>query len=812
MNKLVQDLRYALRQMRHAPGFAITAVLTLALGIAATSTILSWISATLLNPIPGVPDTSRMITLQRGERSEHASPPFSYPDFVDMRSQAKSISGMLGYHDDFVSITGAGTPQRIFAALTTADYFEVLGVKPLLGRTLLDTRQDEHAGAAEAVLSYGLWQRNFGGDPSIIGKTIQINLHPVTIVGVAPREFIGCKSGLRTDIWMPLGMDREVWGSSRIDRRGQSWLNVLAVLRPGVDERAAEHEFNALMQQIAARYPKDHEGNNTISTDPLWRSPFGANVYWAGTLPILLALASVLLLLACANVANLLLVRSVSRRREFAVRLSMGAGPWTLIRQLMLENALLALMGGGLALLCTTWTAKCLSAFLPRTTLPLAMRGGVDDRVILAAFVLSLLTALLSGVVPAWRASHLAPATVLKEDALASSGGIHKSRLASALVMAQVALSMLLLACAGLFVRSLQKAQAVDPGFDANNVLVATMDLSPMGYSSEQGVEFERQVSARVRQLPGVTAATLADFSPLSFTIHTEGVMPEGYVPRVHEDIEVDRGDVGPGYLHTLRTPLLAGRDFTDADNAAAQPVAIVNEALADRYWHAQSAIGKRIQAGGTWRTVVGVAANGKYRRLINEPAPLILMPLEQRYQSEVILHVRTNADPRAMEMAIERTVHRLNPNLPLYNVSTLKEQMQMGSIFERVAVTFAGSFGLLALLLAAIGMYGVVAYTARQRTREIGIRMALGADKGRILRQVLGQGMVLTLAGLAAGLVASLFLTRFLRGMLYGVGTADWVTFAGVSLLLCVVAFLACFVPARRAAAVDPMQALRTE
>lgn len=813
MRSVLQDLRFALRQLRKSPGFALAAVLTLALGICATITILSWISSTLLNPIPGVSNTSRMVTIQRGERSEHPSPPLSYPDFVDMRAQAKGFSGMLGYHDDFMSITGNGEPERIYGALASADYFEVLGVKPLLGRTLIDSEKNERAGVAEAVLSYGLWQRHFGGDLGIIGKTIQINLHPFTIIGVAPRDFIGCKSGLRTDIWLPLGMDREVWGDARINHREWAWLNVLGVLRPGVSGGTAQNELNTIMQGIVRQYPADHLRNNAISIDPMWRSPFGANVYWAGTLPILLALAAVLLLLACANVANLLLVRSVSRRREFAVRLSLGAGRWTLVRQLLIENAVIAVAGGGLALSATEWTSRTVSAFLPPTNLPLAMRGGMDQRVLVVTILLSLLTAVISGLLPAWRASHLAPATALKDEALGASGGIYRSRVASLFVIAQVALSMLLLTCAGLFVRSLEKAQAIDPGFDSSGVLVATLDLSPMGYSREQGVEFQRQLVARVERLPGVVSATLADFSPLSFTIHSDDVTPQGYVPRMHESMEVDRGDVGPGYLHVLRTPLLAGRDFTSADNATAQPVAIVNRAFAERYWPGQNAIGKTIQvAGGRWRTVVGIAGNGKYRRLTREPAPLVLMPLDQRYESEVILHVRTTGDPQRMQRAVELTVHSLNPNLPLFNISTLKESMQLGSIFERVAVAFAGSFGFLSLLLAAVGVYGVIAYTAKQRTREIGIRMALGAGKGAILRQVLIQGVKLAVAGLVCGAMASLILTRFVRGLLYGIGSTDWVTFASVSVLLCAVALIACLLPARRAAEVDPMQALRTE
>jgi predicted permease len=812
MKQLLADIRYALRQLRRAPGFALTAVLTLALGIGANSTILSWISATLFNPIPGAKNVERMITLQRGERSEHPSPPFSYPDFVNLRDNAKSFSGLIGYHDDYISITGSAEPERIYGALASADFFEVLGVRPILGSSLISSKANERAGAPIAVLSYRLWQNRFASDPGIIGKTIQLNLHPYTIVGVAPKGFRGCKSGLRTDIFLPLGADRQIWDDDRIEHRGTAWINVLGVLRPGVDSRQADNEMNVLMHRIVAQYPQEHRGANQISSDPLWRSPFGANVYMAGTLPILLALAGVLLLLACANVANLLLVRSVGRRREFAIRLSLGAGRWTLVRQLMLENLLIAAAGGALALSCTVWTSQTLGTFLSSSSLPLVVNGQIDRRVMLATILVSLVTAVISGVVPALRASQLSPSAILKDEALNTSGGLHKSRLTSSLVVAQVALSLLLLTSAGLFVRSLQRAQQADPGFDPNHLLLATFDLQPMGYNDETGKEFQRQVLRAVRQLPGVQSATMADFAPLTFTIHSDGVLPEGYVPRVHEDMETDRGDVGTDYLTTLRTPLLAGRDFNDSDNATSDRVAIVNQAFVDRYWTGQHAIGKRVQFAGKSRTVVGVIANGKYRRLIYDPTPLILTPLGQRYQNEVILQVRTRGEPLVMVPAIEQAIHSLNSNLPLYNVTTLKENMQLGSVFERLAVTFAGSFGLLALILAAVGIYGVVAYTTRQRTHEIGIRIALGAGKGAILRQVLQQGLILTVAGLALGLAASLILTRFLRTVLFGVGTTDLLTFASVAVLLSAVAAFACYLPARLAAAIDPVQALRTE
>lgn len=809
---LFQDLQYALRQLRKSPAFTALAVGTLALGIAANTTIISWINSTLFNPIPGVRSTSNMLTLQRGERSEHASPPFSYLDYADLRDGSKTLSGLLAYHDDYVALTGDGRPQRIYGALTSANYFEVMGVKPILGRTLLASSANERAGSPEVVLGYDLWQNRFAGDPSIIGQTTQINLHTYTIVGVAPRGFQGCKSGLRTELWIPLGMDRQVWGSTRIEDRSLSWLNVLGVLRPGADRRQVEIELNLLMQRLADRYPDSHKGANQISTDPLWRSPFGANVYFYGSLPILLALAAVLLLLACANVANLLLVRSVGRRREFAIRLSMGASRWQLVRQLMVENLLLALAGGGVALAITFWTARTLGSFLPFTTLPININASVDGTVTLVTILIAAVTSVVAGVVPALRASSLSPAAVLKDEALNTSGGLHKSRLASGLVIMQVALSLTLLVCAGLFVRSLNKAQEADLGFDPDHVYLASFDLDPLGYPNAKALELDRQILARVKSLPGVQSATLADFSPLSFTIHSEGVLPEGYIPRPHESIEVDRGIVGPGYLQTLRTPVLAGRDFTDADNAETQRVVVVNQAFANRYWPGQDAIGKRVQISGRWSSVVGVASNGKYRRLTYDSAPLFLTPLAQRYEDLVTLHVRVDGDPMAYSAAIDKAVHDLSPDLPLFNVTTLKTNMKIGNVFERIVVVFAGSFGLLAMLLAAVGIYGVVAYSTKQRTHEIGIRMALGAARGDVFRQILRQGLRLTLTGLAVGLAVSFAFTRLLRGLLFGVGTTDWITFAAVSISLCIVALVACYVPARRAAYVEPMQALRTE
>ncbi len=807
MEVMFRDIRYACRVLVNNPAFTAIAVLTLALGIAANTTIFSWISATILDPIPGVNRTSDLVSVMKGEVSEHPTPPFSYPDYVDLRERNASFSGLLAYHDNFMSITDSGKPERLYGALISANYFEVLGVRAILGSSSMPAEEEKPGSTPPVIISHGLWQRRFGADPSIIGKPIQIERRLCTVVGVAPPNFQGCKSGLRTDLWVPL-----VYIGDQLKERGRPWLQVLGRLKPGIGRRQAEAELDIQMRRIASQYPDSHRGPNQITLDPLWRSPFGANVYLYRTLPMLLALAAVLLLLACANVANLLLVHSVARRREIAIRLSLGANRTRLIRQLLVESLLLALAGGTLAMLLTVWTAGAFASFIPSANLPLTLNGRADRSVIAAAFVISLLTAVIFGILPALRASKLVPVDVLKEEAGSVSAGLHKSRLAKALVSAQICLSLLLLICAGLFIRSLQNMQRLDPGFDPDHVLLASYDLGPAGYSEAQGIVFNRQLLSKLEVLPGVESVTLADFSPLSFTLHSNIVLPDGYVPQPRESMEISRASVGPNYFRTMRISLHAGRDILPQDSESSQPVAIVNQAFAGRYWPGLDPIGKKLKMQDEWFTVVGVARNGKYRRLVYPPEPVIFLSLSQDFRNEVIIHARVTGDPMAFASAIEKAVHELNPELPVFNVTTLRSSMQLGSIFERLAGTFAGAFGLLALLIAAVGIYGVVDYTTRQRTREIGVRMAIGARPGDIFRLVLTQGFQLAVAGLTGGLALSLVLTPFLRSMLFGVTEMDARTIAGVSILLCLVTLFACYLPARRAARTEPVIALRYE
>jgi len=662
------------------------------------------------------------------------------------------------------------------------------------------------------VISYGLWRSHFGGDISVIGKSVQINLHPYTVIGVAPPRFEGCMHGLRGDVWIPLMMAPTVWNWGPIENRGQFWLNALGKLKHGVKQQQALAELDLLMQRILDRFPDDHRGPNQISLDPLWRSPFGANIYLSKSLPILLALAGALLLLACANVANLLLVRSIARRREVAIRLSIGASRWRLVRQLMVESLLLALAAGALAALTTIWTAGSFAAFVSSSPLPLAFNSRADTTVTLATFGIAVCAALIFGILPALRLSSLSPITVLKEEAGSVSSGLHKSRLASTMVVVQIALSLLLLICAGLFTRSLEKAQQSDPGFDANHVLIASYELGPSGYSEDRSNEFDRQLLAKLAASPEVESVTVADFSPLNFTIHSDDFQIEGYLPRLHESMELDRANVGPNYFRTMRTSLISGRDFTLGDSKNSQPVAIVNQEFVHRYWPGQDALGKRIEQYGRWATVVGVAQNTKYRLLVYGAAPCVFLPAFPHRPDPMILHIRVSGDPQAFAPAVEKAVEELNPNLPVFGVTTLKTSMQLGSVFQRVGAAFASSFGLLALALAAVGLYGVVSYATRQRTHEIGIRIALGAKRSDILRMVMAQGLRMTLVGLGVGLVVSLGATRALRAALFGVTSTDLLTYLAVAVLLGVITLIACYIPARRATKVEPMAALRCD
>jgi predicted permease len=820
MTSFWQDIQYSLRMIAKTPGYAVIAILTLALGIGANTTIFSWINSTLLNPIPGLASPSEVVALSLG-RGADTPFPFTYPDFEMMRDGQQSFVGLAGCNLAPMSLTGKGKPERIWGTIASANYFDVLGVRPILGRGFLPEEDQKPGGAPVAVISYRLWQTHFGASPDVAGQTIEINEHSYTIVGVAPAVFQGSQTGIRSEIWVPVMMEqRLVPRNDLLHDHHYFWFIVFGRLKPGVPLKQAQEEMTVLVKREVKNYPEEHRGHDSVTVSPMWRSPFGANQFLSMLLPMLMTIAGLVLLLACANVANLMLVRSVARRREIAIRMSLGAGRWRLVRQLLVESLLLALAGGVIALFITFWTAGTFMKFVPAMDFPISLIVRADRAVLLATFVISLLTGVIFGILPALRSSSEAPVEVLKEDTGNLAGGLRKARLTSGLVVAQISLSLVLLICAGLFIRSFKMAQQIDTGFNSHNSLIASYDLFTAGYTDASGAEFDRLLAARLESLPGAQSVAISSRVPLGLGGGSSAVKPEGYVPQANESMETQVAMVTPHYFQTMQIPLVKGRDFTLQDAMKSQRVAIVSEMFVKRYWPNQEAMGKQLSSDLTheWFTVVGVARDTKVNSLNEKPTPFLYLPEYQVNRADrptgstMIVIARTTGDPLAFGKTVGNAVHDLNADLALFDVTTLELQEQLANFPQRVAGTFVGAFGLLALVLATVGIYGVTAYTTRQRTHEIGIRIALGASKPDILRLLLGHGLRLTLAGVGLGLAVSFALTRYLGTLLLGVTSTDALTFSSVVVLLCAVALFACFIPARRAMRLDPMVALRHE
>jgi predicted permease len=642
---------------------------------------------------------------------------------------------------------------------------------------------------------------------------VEVNRRVYTIVGVAPARFAGCKTGLRAEIWIPISMDRAVFGGDRLLQRDVSWLNVVGRLAPGVSQQAASGALNAAMRGLAAQFPNDHKGRNDLTLDLLWRSPFGANGYLAASLPILLGIACVVLLLASANVANLLLVRSITRRREIAIRSSIGATRLRLARQMIAESLLIGVGGGVVAAVLTSWTAESMASFIPPSPIPIAINGRFDLRVLAATLALSILTCMVCGVAPALRASGTGPADALKEETGGVASSPHRSRVLSMLVVAQVALSAVLLVCAGLLVQSLRNAERTSPGFDASRMVLASVEFGASGYTREQSHEVEKRLVRALAALPDVESVTMADWVPLTFSRQTEIVTPEGYDPQPHEDMDVRSAFVGPAYLQVMRIRTASGRDFTDRDVDGQPKVCIVDRTFAERFWPGQDAVGRRVQArSGNWYTVVGVTEVTRHQRLHEADEPIVYFPVLQTYRSNVTMHVRTKGDPQRVVPVVEKTIHAVDGRLPVFELATMDQRVRMGTLFERLAGTFVGILGMVALALAAVGMYGVLAYSTRQRTREVGVRLALGARPSQVFGMVLQRGLALAGAGLLIGLGGAAAASGALRSVLVGIESTDLATFAGVAVTLALVAIAACALPAWRASHVQPLKALRHE
>ena len=811
MAGLLRDVRYALRQLRKSPGFAATAVLMLALAICANSTVLSWIDGTMLHPIPGARETSSLVSLQRGARNISPVPPLSYLDYRDLRERNHSFTGILAYNHDWITLTREGAaPERIYIANVTSNYFDVLGIKPMLGRFFLPEEETRPDAVPYVVLNYSLWKTRYAGDAEIVGKSIEIARHPVTVIGVAPEGFMGAMPGIRQDAWLtlnPIGTS-----TYRLTHRSASFLNVVGRLKPGVSQERATQDLETIMRQVVAAYPDDHLGVNTISLDPMWRSPFGANGYMAQSLPILLAIAGVVLLLTCVNVGTLTLVRFVARRREIAIRQSLGAGRVQLMRQMVIEGALVSVCGGAAALLLTAWTAKSFALFIPSSSNPIVLNGMLDQYVVMGIAVLTVLASVLCGAFPAWRSSRVPAADVLKEESASVAGGSHNRHLLNGLVVVQIALSLALLVCSALFLRTLRNIAQANPGFEQDHVLTASVGLNIAGYSNDEAQVIRHRILDRVRAMQGVTEASLTDWVPMNFSRKTLDAYPEGYAPRPHESLEVRRAEVTPRYFETLGIPIVEGHDFMPDDSEKTPGVLIVDQMAANHYWPGQDPLGKRLHLRGHLFTVVGVVKNTKHAFMSEQSEPMIYLSYFQGADNETIVHVKTRGNPADLAPAVERTIHEIDGRLPVFDVRTMRETTQMANIFAVMQSTLAGMFAVIALILASTGIYGVVAYRTELRTHEIGIRVALGAARGDVVRLVLLQGIRLTAVGLVVGLGLAFVLTHFTRGLLYGVSATDPLTAVCVTVLLAGIAILACCLPARRAVRVDPVTAIRAQ
>src|SRR5436853_4681652 len=817
MRALLQDLRYGLRMLFKTPGFTVVAVVSLALGIGLNTAIFSIVNVILIRPVPMVKEQSSVVWLRA---------PISYPDYVDYREQTQSFAGMAAATgtSEF-SLALGGEPELIKGEYVTENYFDVLGVGTLTGRTFI--KEKGQTPASVVVLSEHLWRTRFDSDSTIIGRQISINGLGFTIVGVAPKNFFGTEAGLNRELWVPLSMQPTLNPpeasraadplSNRFKERDSHWLAVFARLKPGVSREQAGAELATVARHVAEAY-RGKASAETLRTVQLLSMNGGMDprdreealpLAW-----IVMVVVALVLLIACANIASLLLARSAVRRRETAIRQALGATRPRLVRQWLTASLLLGVAGGALGLLLALWANQLLISYLQTTPLA-SLELGLDWRVLAFTLGVSVTTGIVFGLAPALQASRLDIVMALKSED-AQRAGSRRSRLRAVFVTAQVTLSVVLLVGAGLFIRSLQSANTIDPGFRVDHALTIPINLGLLRYRETEGENFYRDLLARVEAQPGVERASLVRFAQLGFSFAQFQVFKEGRRDKqTDEGISTGFNVVGPNYFKTMETPLLRGRDFAETDRKGAPGVVALNETLAATLWPGEDALGKRVSVSGPegpFLEVIGVARDGKYRSLGESPHPYIYQPLLQSYDPKMTLVVRTKGEPQSVAAAVRGQIRALDANLPVADVKTLRDQLDLSLFPSRVAAWTLGGFGVLALLLAAIGIYGVVSYSVARRTREIGVRMALGAKEKDVLRLVLGEGLFVIAVGLALGLMLAVAATRVIVGFLYGVGATDPLTFAGVPRLLGFVALVASYIPARRVTKVDPLVALRYE
>jgi macrolide transport system ATP-binding/permease protein len=816
MNSLIQDLGYGVRQLRKKPGFTLTAVLTLTLGIGANVTIFSIVNGIILRSLP-VPQPQQITVLAAQQQGAPLGVNYlSYPELVDFRKQADTFSDLFAYGVDLQGMSADNRADHFLASHVTGNYFSALGLKPALGRLFLPGEGEQPGSEAAVVIGYTYWQKRFAGNSNVVGKQVLVNGKPATIIGVTPKEFHGTAFALNLDGYLPFSLaastDPEMW-TSRTDRR---WM-VLGRLKPTVTLAQAQSSVNLVAARLAEQYPATDKGITVnVVSEPLSHPVPLPNNIVAIIAGLFLFLAALILLLAGVNVANILSVRASAREGEMAVRAAMGASRARLISQVLTESVLLAMLGavGGIAL--GVWATRWITDVRLASAIPVSLDFGLDGRVLTYALTAALCTGVLVGLWPALRVARSNVNETLREGGRSGSASVARHRVRSILVAAQMAGSLMLLIVAGLFVRSLQSAQQMYLGFEPDHILNVNLDPSEVGYDQARTTNFYQQLEDRLRAFPGVQSVSMAYSVPMGNYSQTAGVTIEDQPLQAGQQPPVILfNSVDPAYFQTMKIPLLRGRGFTNADNGTALHVAVVNRTMAEQFWPNEDAIGKRFtsdETKGTFWQVIGVAQNGKYGVLAEDPQPYFYLPLTQNFTSMRVLQLRTAIAPEALMLAVQQEIKNLDPGLPIFLLRTMTDSLAgaNGFMIFRIGALLASCIGAMGLALAVVGVYGVVAFAASQRTREIGIRMALGANRTQVLKLVLRQGVWVILAGAALGLLATFAISREVANMLLGVSATDPLTFVTATVLLLVVALYACYVPARRAMKLDPVVALR--
>ncbi len=812
MHQMISDLRYGSRTLIKKPAFTAFAVLALALGIGANATIFSLVNALILRP-PVARDPERIVNVHAVSRDGSGFHAFSYGDYSDYRADQAMFAELAAWTLDLLSLS-TGEEARVAAGqLVSENYFDVFGVKPAAGRFFVAEEGEGLGAHPVVVIGHRLWQR-LGGEPSVVGSALHVNNRPLTIVGVAPEGFTGAFGGVGTDVWVPISMQPLVEPGAELDNRGYVWLEMVGRLAPGVSTSEASAFMKTRYQQLAEAHPGSHPQEGSVDLGAFGTVPGQMRGGVSTLMAILMGVVGLLLLITCVNVAGMLLSRAVERRREIAVRLAIGAGRGRLVRQLITESLLLFLLGGAAGTMIAHWAARLfLTVELP-LPVPIDLSLGVDLRVLAFTLAVTLVAGILFGLAPALQATRLDVVSSLSH--VGGGDGPRQVRARSAFVVAQVALALLLLICAGLFLRSLEEAATIHPGFEAEGVHLASVDLSLHGYEEEAGQDFYARLRERVVALPGVESMSFARVVPLGLGNSTVGFNVPGHQPPLDDQAhQADSNTVDVDYFRTLAIPVVRGRGFDASDRAGGPPAVVINASLAEKFWPGENPLGQQIQLGAgnaPLAEIVGVVGDAKYRTLGEDPRFFIYRPFAQSYSPRMTIHLRQRDGAAGMPQALREQIRTLDRHLPVAGEIPLADSISVSLLPQRVASSVTAIFGVLGLLLVAIGVYGVTAFAVSQRRRELGVRVALGARTLDVLTLVLRQGLRLAAGGVVLGLAGALALTRVLTSLLYGVSATDPWVFGGMSVVLGSIVLGGSLIPAWRAARTDPLRALRYE